>query len=82
MYFCSTSKAYLPGTEVNGDPQGRSSRARLYHCTPVWLTLAIAPNVGDSGAQFMVVGDCVRALPCKMQLKFIIFLALYNLENP
>lgn len=22
--------------------------------------------MGDSGAQFMVVGDCVRALPCKI----------------
>ena len=34
---------------------GRSPKARLYHCTPVWLTLAIAPNVGDSGALIMVV---------------------------
>lgn len=59
--------AYLPGTEINDGPDGRFSRMRLYHCTPVWLTLAIAPNVGDSGAQFMVVGDCVRALPCNKQ---------------
>ena len=27
------------------------------------LKLAISPNVGDSGAQFLVVGDCVRASP-------------------
>ncbi len=28
-----------------------------------WLKLAISPNVGNSGAQFLVVGDCVRASP-------------------
>ena len=27
------------------------------------LKLAISPNVGDSGAQFLVEGDCVRASP-------------------
>ncbi len=27
------------------------------------LKLAISPNVGNSGAQFLVVGDCVRASP-------------------
>ena len=27
------------------------------------LKLAISPNVGDSGAQFLVWGDCVRASP-------------------
>ena len=27
------------------------------------LKLAISPNVGDSGAQFLVGGDCVRASP-------------------
>ena len=47
----------------NPDPAGGSPRASLYHCTTVWLTLAIAPNVGDSGAQFLLVGDCVRAIP-------------------
>ena len=29
----------------------------------VKLKLAISPNVGNSGAQFLVVGDCVRASP-------------------
>ena len=27
------------------------------------LKPAISPNVGNSGAQFLVVGDCVRASP-------------------
>ena len=41
------------------------------------LKLAISPNVGNSGAQFLVVGDCVRASPVlyqsntKMPLLFI-----------
>ena len=56
-------QAYLPGTGVNADQQGRSPRARPFHCTSVGLTPAITPNVGDSGAAFMVVGDCVRAIP-------------------
>ncbi len=28
-----------------------------------WLKLPISPNVGNSGAQFLVVGDCIRASP-------------------
>lgn len=36
---------------------------RPLHCTTLRLTAAIAPNVGDSGAQFLLVGDCVRAVP-------------------
>ena len=32
------------------DPEGGSPRTRLGHCTPVGLTPAIAPNVGNSGA--------------------------------
>ena len=43
-------QAYLPGQEVNYDHQGSSSRARLFHCTPGWLTPAISPNVGNSMA--------------------------------
>ena len=45
------------------DPSGGSSRVRPFHCTSVGLTFAITPNVGDSGAQFLLVGDCVRAIP-------------------
>ena len=45
------------------DHLGGSSRVRPFHCTTVWLTFAITPNVGDSGAQFLLVGDCVRAIP-------------------
>ena len=42
--------AYLPGTEVNHDHEGGSSRVRPFHCTSVWLTPTIAPNVGNSSA--------------------------------
>jgi len=37
------------------DHQGSSLRARLFHCTTVGLTPAITPNVGNSGALFLVV---------------------------
>ena len=47
----------------NLDQQGGSSRARPSHCTTAGLTLAINPNVINSGVQFLVVGDCVRAVP-------------------
>ena len=43
------AKAYLPGAEANRDQQGGSSRARLFHCTTVGLTLANIPNVDISG---------------------------------
>ena len=45
-----TWSAYLPGVEVNRDHQGGSSRVRPFHCTPVGLTPAITPNVGNSNA--------------------------------
>ena len=32
------------------------------------LKLAISPKVGGSGAQFLVVGDCVRASPYECQM--------------
>jgi len=38
------------------DPEGGSPRVRPFHCTAVGLTPAIAPNVGNSGALFLVVG--------------------------
>ena len=43
-------KTYLPGVGVNRDQQGGSPRARLDHCTPIELTSAISPNVGNSDA--------------------------------
>ena len=64
------NQAYLPGTEVNHDHQGGSSRARLLHCTTEWLTSAISPNVGNSSASFLLVGICVRANPCKNPVVF------------
>ena len=42
--------SYLPGTETNRDPDGGFSRVRPLHCTSVGLTLAIIPNVDNSGA--------------------------------
>ena len=33
------------------------------------LKPAISPNVGDSGAQFLVGGDCVRASPAPILAK-------------
>ena len=45
------------------DQEGGSLRMRPLHCTLLGLRPAISPNVGNSGAQFMVVGVCVRAAP-------------------
>ena len=59
----TADQAYLPGVGVNCDQQGSSPRARLLHCTTELLTPAISPNVGNSGAQFLLVGICVRANP-------------------
>ena len=42
---------------------------RPLHCTPLGLRPAISPNVGNSGAQFMVVGVCVRAAPVLFDIK-------------
>jgi len=46
----SLKQSYLPGTEVNHDQEGGSSRVRLDHCTSVGLTSTITPNVGNSSA--------------------------------
>ena len=55
--------AYLPGWGVNHDQEGGSPRARPFHCTSVGLTPAIISNVDNSTASFLLVGDCVRAIP-------------------
>ena len=57
------SWAYLPGWGVNHDQEGGSPRARPFHCTSVGLTPAIISNVDNSTASFLLVGDCVRAIP-------------------
>ena len=51
------------------DQEGGSLRMRPLHCTPLGLRPAISPNVGNSGAQFMVVGVCVRAAPVLFDIK-------------
>ena len=56
-------RAYLPGVGVNRDHEGGSPRVRPFHCTSARLTPTITPNVGNSNAQFLLVGDCVRAIP-------------------
>ena len=62
-WLCSWSltaklhSSYLPGAGVNCDHEGSSPRARPFHCTSVGLTPAITPNVGNSSASFLLVGD-------------------------
>jgi len=68
-------KGYGPGKSIltwygrHHDPLGGPPRARPNHCTPVGLTPAIAPNVGDSSTKFFSVGICVRANPRKIKYK-------------
>ena len=69
IFWRPWDEAYLPGREVNHDHEGGSSRARLLHCTKEWLTPAISPNVGNSTSSFLLVGICVRANPCNLDLK-------------
>ena len=42
---------------------------RPRHCTPLGLRPAISPNVGNSGAEFLVVGVRVRAAPDEINEK-------------
>ena len=51
----------------NNDLIGCSSGVRPRHCTESGLTFAITPNASNSGAQFLVVGDCVRAVPLPLK---------------
>ena len=39
---------------------------RLSHCTSGRLTPTMVSNVDHLNAQFLLVGDCVRAIPLKM----------------
>ena len=43
--MCFPDTAYLPGSEVNHDHEGGSSRMRLAHCTSGWLTPTMVSNV-------------------------------------
>ena len=74
-------QAYLPGRGVNRDQLGGSPRARPFHCTTVGLTLAIAPNVGDSTVQFMCVGSAF-ALTLYKQSKIRISLSYHLSLSP
>ena len=50
-------KAYLPGTEVNYDQQGSSSRVRLFHCTSGIADLCDFPKCGKLECVISVSGD-------------------------
>ena len=43
---------------------------RPVHCTSGGLTFAIVPNVNDSGAQFLVVGELRPRAPLKFNEKY------------
>jgi len=52
---------------------------RLSHCTSGRLTPTMVSNVDHLGAQFLLVGDCVRAIPQMMaclNTEFLEFLGL------
>ena len=51
------------------DQEGGSLRKRPRHCTRLRLKLAISPNVGNSGAEFLVAGVRVRAAPYTAEVK-------------
>ena len=58
----SRNEVNLPGTKgtviKKAVPSGGDRALHFVRLKPV-----ISPNVGDSGAQFLVGGDCVRASP-------------------
>lgn len=68
------------------DHKGSFPRARFINCTLDALTPAISPNVGNSNAKFVVVGDCVRSVPWKkkkepfemMDYSLSLWLCLHN----
>ena len=58
-----TKHTYLASV-VLGDHEHLTIQSRLTHCTiQSLLTLAISAKCGNSGAQFMRWGICVRAVP-------------------
>ena len=46
---CWWARSILTWHRGHRDHEGGSPRARRFHCTSIGLTLAIPPNVGDSG---------------------------------
>ena len=71
----STAPSYLPSgqTPINlpgagclwSRRQAAQVEASALHLA--WLKSAIPPNVGNSGVQFLIVGDCVRAIPWQLK---------------
>ena len=45
----------------------------------IWLTPAISPNVGNSAWQFLLVGNCVRAIPWLLTWSYSCILVLSHL---
>jgi len=68
-YFLMPAQVKLSSTHTylaQGNPRstcGIPQEERPYHCTSIWLTPAIALNMGNSGASFLVVQVFVRANP-------------------
>jgi len=58
------TKSILTWRRGYRDQEGGSSRARLFHCTTVELTLANIPNVDISGVQFLIVGTAFALSRC------------------
>lgn len=57
-------RTYLPGVEVNRDQRGGSSRMRFDPLHFGLIDSCDFPHVDSSGAEFLIVGDSVRAVPC------------------
>ena len=57
------SNSYLSGRGDTITTKVVFQGLRLIHCTLNVLLPVISPNVGNSTAEFVVVGDCVRAFP-------------------
>ena len=63
--------------------KGDLPRSRPFHCTPLRLKPAIAPNVGNSGTQFFSVRGLRLRYPLSIiQLKKSTFTNVHSLLNP
>ena len=48
------------------------------NCTAVWLKPAANSKVITLAAEFMIVGICVRASPCIVLIRSVIYLIRYD----
>ena len=75
-----SAKSILTWHRRYPDHEGGSPRARPYHCTTVWLTLAIISNVDDSDAQFVIVGVRRSRQPLHILMKSSLSVSLLFIE--